>query len=115
MNGCTEFSMDNTKCQYWKNTCDAQYVNQGDSNIYKTTWSSKPDLQPDRCTHIETKSEESDEVFNCRYKNRKDCSDNTLKNPHTCFWTTPHTHWTTSECLNHGSMQLASINGVWTL
>ena len=72
-------------------------------------------MTADKCTHIESKSEESEAVFNCRYKNKKDCADNTLKQPHTCYWTTPHTHWVNSECLNHASMLIDSKSGVWSL
>ena len=111
---CVQFSMSASNCQFWKGTCSSRGSISG-TTIYKTTWSSKPDLRADRCTHLETHSAVHENVFNCRYKNKKDCADNTLKEPHSCFWTTPHIHWADSECLNHSEMLINSGAGVQTL
>ena len=108
---CIEFSLLGSTCYIWKGICSSKSGQSG-STIYKTTWSSKPDLSADRCTHLETHSAVHEKVFNCRYKNKKDCADNTLKEAHSCFWTTPHPHWEDSECLNHNAMLVNSGTGV---
>ena len=54
-------------------------------------------------------------MFKCRYLNKKDCADITLKEPHTCFWTTPNLHWKDSECLNGKDMLVDSQTGIQTL
>jgi len=59
-----------------------------------------PDLREDRCTHVEKHNLDHNNVYNCRYKNKKDCVDNTLNQPETCFWTTPILHWKETECKN---------------
>jgi hypothetical protein len=74
---CVNYSMYNGRCSFWKGVCPTEQNKPG-SNIYALTWSSKPDLTADKCTHLEQHSSNHNMVFDCRYKNKKDCADMTL-------------------------------------
>ena len=102
LKGCIEWWRNSfNRCKFMRlgycPASDLRYDSNG-FNIWEPSWVSKPDLRPDRCTHREEHSGNHKIVFDCRYKNRKDCADYSLKNPNTCFWTTPIPHWPESEC-----------------